>query len=287
MAKNEFGQEYDEVLGTIGKEAFFDRVVPMASYTLTDDKRLRNMLLGEMIARAAWMKPREVEQLWAKDITPATFDFQRQYKQLMQASGVVYPDQAYHINTKQLLEHDLIGNQLIPKYLLKGKPFDAKDYKNDPDYYRTCFIDGSVDRCAAFLTSWAYGWVQDEEEKQAMLSNGLFIPKNYAVAIVDRRDTFPEEEHGLETVYDLYNTAETYETLATRTPINVKKIIPIPVTFLLPKQAKDLRETGRQLLKNGTIDGGLFRSDEENVAKLYEVVRQQELAVKYSLLNQK
>lgn len=300
-------EHYQDIMGETGLAAFRERVIPQAQSVLADNPQLYSGTLHELVEAASLLRADEVTTLMGERIEPATFEIVRDFDRLREPSSRRYKDLAFHIGDRDPLTQPGDVN-LVPLYLRRSQTLPPDFRKSDnPEYYTVQLAaDATEDQLAKFLAGHALqndfldsfarsgGRIDDfTAVKNNRDTTGLTFPNRWAIAVADRAATQPlMSRHDLATLYSESDREEQergglisirYAT----SPVPVRTVL-IPPTILPANQSQVLQHEGERFfdtrIQTGIVIPGIAEiANREDAGLVYQVAKQEELAIKHAL----
>jgi len=203
-----------------------------------------------------------------------------------------------HIGRKGLLESGI--THLIPENIRNHEPYDKERAEEDPEYFSVYFCSGKIDPLAKFFAGHALrsdarlGNIP--EELEAACNKISSMHENWSIAVAEKEFGTNTGLHELLTLYSDLGTPKDYATeddyvdvfrVSGKVPIN--SVISIPRLNFTQKQIDELRDEGQKFYLDRIVNGPeilpYHTEDPALVAEIYQLSRQQELAVKSALLD--
>jgi hypothetical protein len=258
--------------------------------TLADEVLLR------LLDSASWMKPKDAELFLASEVTSDTFRFSQNFDSLLAPSKVDLTDKVFlHVNLSSVFSK-AVGGELIPKYLLEGRPFDQENFEESilKDDYRVCVATGTVDTLSQYLAG--HICVREASSVSHVLSFKEFDWRESAIDVFQSDPTkqaysrnisigwcYPCDslvdptEHDIETSYVLREEG-TVGMRHSFGPVKME-VLGLPITVLTASQEQQILHAG------GDIDHASPDQNRKNMQASYVAARHAELITKFALLD--
>lgn len=218
------------------------------------------------------------------------------FERLLAPSPVIFTEQAFHIGPKNQLGS---STYLIPCYLRDGKELnprvitEGEDFDDGLDYFTVCAMSGNVDRLASFLARHALESDINRSHSNYELPNihsfASRITKRWLIAVVDAKSAPIYGEHDCGSFFIEYGTyGDRMPLYRYFYPELIRQKLLIPDLGFTRTQKNKLLEEGRkfylEVIESRPEVFPFKNKNREFVSKVYQLAREQELAVKTVLL---